>query len=233
MKTYKRIDKITESVELAYNTFLSGEIVACDIATDHGYIAESLIKKDYVKNVVATDISAKSLKKLQNLIEFHHIFGINCVLGDGLTVIDSADICVIAGIGGEEIVKMLSLQNKRKNGENKCNVFVLQPAQNVIELRKFIFKNKIYLLKDFVIEDEGRFYPILIIDVSKRQRNKQNIFNIWLGRDNKNGSEDFVKYIGEINEYLEFLNEIPYKRIRKDKVLKQKYKLKKLASKLI
>lgn len=233
MKTFKRIDKICSAVELAKNEFYDRQIVVADIATDHGYIAEKLSKKSFVKEVVATDISAKSLNKLEKLIEFRKLSHINCVLGDGLAPIDHADVSVIAGIGGYEIIKMLNCQNVNSDFERKCDVFVLQPAQNVNELREYIIKNQIFMLKDFIIYDEDRFYPIIVINLSKKQRNKLSIFNVWLGRDNQVSEPDFVAFLYETMEYLSFLNDIPKKRIFKDKVLKQKYKLKKLVNKLL
>ena len=63
-------------------------------------------------------------------------------MGDGLAPIDHADVSVIAGIGGYEIIKMLNCQNVNSDFERKCDVFVLQPAQNVNELREYIIKNK-------------------------------------------------------------------------------------------
>ncbi len=233
MKTYKRIDAISQAVLMAKKEFFDKEILVADIATDHGYIAENLSKQDFCKGVIATDISAKSLSKLENMIKNRGLEHINCVLGDGLEPIEHVDIAVIAGIGGYEIIKMLDDQNMTDDGKRKCNVFVLQPAQNVLELREFIFKNKIYLLKDFVIFDEGRFYPILIIDLSKKQKNRANIYNIWLGRDNKISDYDFKKFLIEVKDFLGFLDEIDKKRIRQDDMLKQKYKLKKLACKLL
>lgn len=233
MKTYKRIDAISDAVKSAYETFFEGQIEVADIATDHGYIAENLIKKDFVKNVVATDISAKSLQKLEKLIDFHHILGINCVLGDGLEPIAKADIAVIAGIGAAEIIKMIETQNVSSDGKNKCNVFVLQPAQNIVELREFLFKNKYYILSDTVVFDEGRFYEIVIVNVGLKQKNKKSIFNLYLGRDNKMDNPDFVYMVSLANEQLKFLDDIPMRRIRRDKVLVSKLKLKKQVNKLL
>ncbi len=233
MKTEKRISCIVEAVTLAKNEFFNDKIVVADIATDHGYIAEELSKKDYVKNVIASDISEKSLQKLKNLIKFHHLSGINCVFCDGLEAIDYADISVIAGIGGFEIIKILSTQNANLNGKRKCDVFVLQPAQNVIELREYLLKNNYYILRDYIVEDKGRFYPIIVVNVNLHQKNKESIFNLWLGRDNKISSADFILYLNEILELLKFLDDIPRERIRKDKVLSAKLKLKKLVCKLL
>lgn len=231
MKTYKRIAKLNEAVK-----FLSGLINkplrVADIATDHGYLAECLSKEEFVFEVLATDISKNSLSKLEKLIKLKKLQKIKTAVGDGLEPIDSADISVIAGIGGHEIIKIIKNQNENHNGDMKCRYFVLQPAQNVLELREWLFNNKIMVLKDYIIEDAERFYPIIIIDLCKKQKNKKNIYNLWLGRDNKD-DEDFILFIKELYVSLGFVKNIKKTRIRKDKVLYQKYKLYRIIEKLL
>lgn len=232
MKTYKRIEKLSEAVDFVCLNFEKSIIVA-DIGTDHGYLSENLSKKDNIEKVLATDISEKSLDKLEKLIKNWNLKKIETFVGDGLNPISGADVSVIAGIGGHEIIKILETQNNARSGEFKCKYFVLQPAQNDIQLRKWIFDNKIKLLKDYIIFDADRFYPIIIIDVSKKQRNKKNIFNLWLGRDNKIENDDFILYLKDLKVSFEFLKDIPKKRIKKDDVLYQKYKLNKIIEKLL
>lgn len=232
MKTYKRINKLAEAVDFVHE-LLNKNLVICDIGTDHGYLAEKTSSQDYVDKVIATDISSKSLQKLVDLIKLKDLKKIETRVGDGLSVIDSADVTIIAGIGGFEIISMLEKQNKQINGKNKCNYFILQPAQNVVELRHWIFDKKIKLISDYVICDADRFYPILIINIAEKKRTRKNIFNIWLGRDNKVSDEDFFKYLIEVYDSLAFFKTLPKKRIRQDKVLKEKFILYKMIEKLI
>lgn len=232
MKTYKRINKLAEAVDFVHE-LLNKNLVICDIGTDHGYLAEKTSCQDYVDKVIATDISSKSLQKLVDLIKLKDLKKIETRVGDGLSVIDSADVTIIAGIGGFEIISMLEKQNKQINGKNKCNYFILQPAQNVVELRHWIFDKKIKLISDYVICDADRFYPILIINIAEKKRTRKNIFNIWLGRDNKVSDEDFFKYLIEVYDSLAFFKTLTKKRIRQDKVLKEKFILYKMIEKLI
>lgn len=232
MKTFKRIEKLAQAVYFV-GEILSKKPVVADIGTDHGYLAEALSKSNKVENIIATDISAKSLSKLEKIIKTCNLSKIETKVGDGLEPIENADVSVIAGVGGYEIIKILKNQNKNENGKTKCDYFVLQPAQNVNELRIWIFENKIKLLKDYIIYDAERFYPILIIDVSKKQRNRKSVFNIWLGRDNNIQNEDFVMFIKNLKETFLFVKDINKSRIKKDKVLYQKYKLLKIIDKLL
>lgn len=231
MRTYKRIDRICDAV-LLVSTMLDGEVVVSDVGTDHGYVAEKVSKFENVKKVIATDISEKSLSKLDNLILEKNLSKIETRVGDGLNPVDRADICVIAGMGGLEISKIITNQNKDKNGEKKCNIFVLQPTQNIVELRKWVIKNNYKIIKDTTFEVFGQYYSILIIDVSQFEINKKSIYNYYIGRDCAEDREEFEKFILYLKEYLSFLDNISMERIEKDKVLKQKYKLKNLLNKI-
>ena len=224
MKTFKRIRKLQEAVRFACN---KDDVVVADIATDHGYLAEALSKQNWVSKIIATDISKKCLSKLERLIERCDLKKIETRLGDGLEPIEKVDIAAIAGVGGFEIIKMLERQNSSSNG-NKCDLFVLQPAQNMLELREWVFDHKIKVVKDYVIEDADRFYPILIVDVSREEINEKSIKNLWIGRDAESEVEDYKLFLKDQLEYLKFLEELSQERIMQDKVLQDKYELKKL-----
>ena len=224
MKTFKRIRKLQEAVRFACD---KDEVVVADIATDHGYLAEALSKQNWVSKIIATDISKKCLSKLERLIERCDLKKIEARLGDGLEPIEKVDIAAIAGVGGFEIIKMLERQNFSSNG-NKCDLFVLQPAQNMLELREWVFDHKIKVVKDYVIEDADRFYPILIVDVSREEINEKSIKNLWIGRDAESEVEDYKLFLKDQLEYLKFLEELSQERIMQDKVLQDKYELKKL-----
>ncbi len=232
MKTYKRISKLNEAVKFVFEK-LKKPLIVADIGTDHGYLAESLSKEKFVQKVIASDISEKSLSKLEELIKLKSLKKIETLVGDGLQPIEMADVSVIAGIGGHETIKILETQNTISSGLRKCDYFVLQPAQNVNELRIWIFENKIKMIKDYIIYDSERFYPIIIIDVSQKERNKKSIYNVWLGRDNTLKNEDFVMFLKDLKVSFEFLKDISKKRAKQDKVLYQKYKLNRIIEKLL
>ena len=152
---------------------------------------------------------------------------------DYIEPIENADVSVIAGIGGWEIIKILKAQNKKSDGDFKCKVFVLQPAQNVVELRTWLFNNKIKVILDYVIEDAERFYPIIIVDVSQKEFNRKTIENLWIGRDCLKCLEDYRLFLKDMKINLAFLKDISKERAKEDKVLYQKYRLNKLIDKLL
>ncbi|MBQ8452137.1 MAG: tRNA (adenine(22)-N(1))-methyltransferase TrmK [Clostridia bacterium] len=232
MRAYKRIKKLDEVVyDLSKN--FNRKIVVADIGTDHGYLAERLSRRGNIEKIIATDISEKSLDKLNSLIKKENLKNIETRVGDGLEPIQKVDISVVAGIGGEEIISIIKTQNDINFNEKKCNLFVLQPSHNVIELRKWIFKKNIFVVFDKIIYVADRAYSIIVIDVSKKQKNKISIQNVYLGRDNKIDDEDFVLAIKDMFESLKFIDQIPMIKIMFNKSLKEKFKLKKRIEKLL
>lgn len=229
MKAYKRIKKLAEVVdELAKH----GDIVA-DVACDHGYLAELLDRNEKIKTVYASDISEKCLQKVVDLKKGFNLNKVIPVLGDGLKPLPKVDMAVIAGVGGLETIKMLTMQNKLESGENKCNIFILQPAQNVFEFRKWLFDNEIHIICDFVIEDNKRFYPIIAVDVSKKQQNEKSIYNLYFGRDNDKNTDIFERYLKFIIKNFKYINEISKKTLDTDEIIREKCEIYNLAKALL
>ena len=87
------------------------EKIIADIACDHGYIGIGIYEKGLANKVIFSDISKKSLEKAQKLIQNRNDFAnFKFIVGNGLEVLtQQIFLSVIAGIGGREIVKILSL----------------------------------------------------------------------------------------------------------------------------
>ncbi len=231
MKAYKRIRKLTEVVFQLLNNYDRPVIVA-DIGADHGYLSESLSRLEKVDKVLAVEISEKCLDKVIKLKQDFNLDKIIPVLSDGLVNVLGADISVMAGIGGYEIINILDKQNNTKNGR-KCDLFVLQPSDNFVELKTWLYKNEILILKDFVFESAKRFYPVIVIDVSKTEKAQISDYDLYLGRDSSLEDKEFVNYLMYLKDSLNYLDGLTKERIDNDNVLKQKQKLKILIENLL
>ena len=229
MKAYKRIKEIAKVIDLLAK---DGDVVA-DIACDHGYLAELLNRNSKIKTVYATDISKKCLQKVEKLKEDFNLSKIITLLGDGLNPLPKIDIASIAGVGGLETIKMLTTQNRLENGENKCDIFVFQPAQNVFEFRKWLFENEIYVISDYFVEDAKKFYPIIAVDVSKKQKNEMSLYNLYIGRDNDKESDTFKRFLIYSIENFSYLDKISKDMIEKDEVLREKFEIYNLVKTLL
>lgn len=224
MKSFRRIKKLAETVDDIVESE-SGNIVVADIACDHGYLAELISRNEKVGKVIASDISEKCLEKVRELKKNYHLDKIEIVCGDGLCPIEYADISVIAGLGGYEIIKILSQQNKNCFMTNKCDIFVLQPSDSALQLRDYLFENKIKIIKDFIVQSGKRFYPIIVVDVSKTEINEKSLFNRYIGRDNTIKSSDFRNYLKDYIALTDFMKNITKEQLAKDKILNEKYNI--------
>ncbi|MDU5503805.1 MAG: class I SAM-dependent methyltransferase [Anaerococcus vaginalis] len=152
MKITKRLEKIANLVE-------EGKSVI-DIGTDHGLVPLYLAKKEISKDILATDISKKSLQKLEDKLDNDLKKIIKTKVCDGLDGIDikKGQIAIIAGMGAVTIIEILS-QNIEK--VRKLDYIICEGNIGNEKLRKFLNENKFYIDKDFLIKDGRKHYDII------------------------------------------------------------------------
>lgn len=130
--------------------------VFADIGCDHGLIARYVSDNRLAGRVYATDISAAALRKAEKLLA-------DCdnaafLLGDGFAPLDANGICVdeavIAGVGGELIIKMLSATRSRPS-------LVLGAQKNADKLRVYLAADGYNITDDVKVSDDGKFYDII------------------------------------------------------------------------
>ena len=127
-----------------------------DVACDHGYIAEYMLKNGLCEKVVVSDISEKCLKKAEILLSEYISAGkCRAVCCDGLKDIDSdTELVMVAGIGGEEIIKILNDGFIPKS-------FIFQPMKNADTLREYLLKNDCHIETDDIFTDGKKYYFII------------------------------------------------------------------------
>lgn len=146
----KRIDTLCSLLKRA-------EIFA-DVGCDHGYCSEYMLKNGLCDRAILSDISKGSLAKAEKLLAPYIRSGqAISVLGDGfLGVPKDVDEVLIAGMGGSEIVSILS---DEKYGFMP-KYFVFQPMHDAEKLRRYILAHGGYIERDFTFED-GKFYDVI------------------------------------------------------------------------
>ena len=171
-----------------------GELEKCDtfadVGCDHGYCTLYMLEKGLCRTAQISDISAKSLKKAQALLSAYIADGrVRPVVCDGLAGIDrGTEQVLIAGMGGEEIVKILSdgfLPPK----------LVLQPMKNAEKVRAFLLGRGYALLRDHTFYADKKFYD-LIKAVKGGKQEEYNKDMLSFGRENiLSPTEDFAKML--------------------------------------
>lgn len=233
MKSFNRLRQLNRVVSELIKSKKMKNVVVADIATDHGYLAELLSRNDKISCIYATDISQKCLDKTNDLINKCGLNKIVTRLGDGLEPIETVDISILAGIGGYEIINIISNQNITKTGENKCTNFVLQPSKNEVELRRFLIEKNYEIEEDFIVKSGGKFYPIIVANLKKKCTVDNSIFNLYFGRTNDTKNQDFLDYLVALMEDYKFLNNMDEDYIKNNEDLMLKFEIISLAKSLI
>ena len=175
--------------------------VFADVGCDHGYCARYALDNGLCKRAYITDISEKCLEKAKSLLKGEIEAGV-CIplVGDGLSVLPEPATVLIAGMGGEEIVKILSVKMPP--------VFLLQPMKNTEKVRRFLLEKGCRIALDVTFED-GKFYDL--ISGTSEGGDVYSEREIVYGRDNlKTPSPAFRKKIKqERDKIMGYLNASP------------------------
>lgn len=197
MRIGRRLQKVLSIIDDGLDSII-------DIGTDHGFLALKLIEEKNTKIVYATDISAGSLKKAQDLaIQTNNGSKIKCILSDGFENLDKsivADVVVIAGMGGIETKKIIKNCKNLKNFKS----FILQPMQDVEILREFLFEFGFKIVFDETVEDKNKFYHVIKCVYTGVVENYKET-DLFVGiTDGKIKGEDFLNSIKKEIVSLEF-----------------------------
>ena len=136
-------------------TYLEKCTAFADVACDHGYCTKFMLDNGLCEKAIVSDISEKSLAKAQILLEDYIRSGVcGAVCCDGLEKVKGADLVMIAGIGGEEIIKIL-------NNAEIPQSFIFQPMKNAVELRSFLLDSGCQITCDDIFTDGKKYYFII------------------------------------------------------------------------
>lgn len=136
-----------------------GNIIV-DIGTDHGYVPIYLVKNNICKKAYALDINEGPLKMADKNIRMEGLSEkITTVLSDGLDEMtdNMAETVIIAGMGGDLIVDILSRGRKIKG----IKELVLSPHKRVDLVRKYLIENCWKIIKEDMVIDGGKYYTII------------------------------------------------------------------------
>ncbi len=136
---------------------IMGEPTA-DIGADHGELAKYLVKKQLAPRVIASELGDGPYRRL--LASLNNSPGremIEVRQGDGLTVLAPGEVVnvVIAGLGGDVMVKMLSRDGRKVASFKR---FVFQPMSRPGSLRRELSQKGWPILEERLVEDNGRLF---------------------------------------------------------------------------
>ena len=152
-----------------------------DVGTDHGLVPLYLAKNNISSNIWATDISAPSLKKLEDQLDSKLSKIIKTKVTDGFKGIEKEDnqIAIIAGMGGNTIVEII--QSSMQFAQN-LDYMILESNIATEKLRLFLYENNFDLMRDFLSFENEKYYDILQVKYGNRKEMK--ISDMYYGFEN-------------------------------------------------
>ena len=136
-----------------------GDRVA-DIGTDHAYLPVFLIREGIASFAYACDVADGPLLNAKANIERLKAKNIELRKGDGLNAVkpQEADTFIIAGMGGDLIIKILSDCDWIKNERYEL---LLQPMTSVEDLHAFLMKNGFEIKEEQAVISASRVYSVI------------------------------------------------------------------------
>ena len=185
--------KLTKRLQVCADFVTEGARIA-DIGTDHAYIPIWLTQMGKTSHALACDVNPEPLKIAENNIKKHSLESvIPTRISDGLKNVsqDEADEIIIAGMGGELIVRILS-ECAWKNKKEKN--FILQPMTSEYELRLFLSNNGYKIQEETAVVCSGKVYTIMLVSYTGKT-NKLDGTHLYIGKLDENINEAAVLYI--------------------------------------
>ena len=153
--------------------------VFADVGCDHGYLANAMLKSGKCKKAIIADISAKCLKKAEDLLSEYIKKGVvESAVSNGFDNISKSDLALIAGMGGEEIVAIMERAYLQDKLPEKL---VLQPMKNCEKVRVTALKLGYAMEHDKVFKSAGKYYNLIVL---KKGSDALTQEEIEFGRDN-------------------------------------------------
>lgn len=130
-----------------------------DCGCDHGFVSIYAAKRGIAEAITASDINRGPLKNAEKEIAAARLTGrIKTVLTNGLDGIEHHDCVVIAGMGGETIMDIVS----RAEWTKRDCTLVLQPMTKTELLREWLYNEGFAIANEKFVEEGGHLYSVIV-----------------------------------------------------------------------
>lgn len=186
-------------IETIYS-WISQDESFVDIGTDHAYLPILAVESSHKGKIYAREVISGPFAIAKKNIGERPV---ELSMGDGLLGFDQeVDVIVIAGMGGNLIAKIISdsmlICKKAKR-------MILQPMQQMYELRLFLYKNNFRVVKEEIVKSNEKFFLIFEVIVGQ-----EDLYDFTLGKDlakNKKNLRQYYQNMLKCNQRI--LQELP------------------------
>ena len=139
-----------------------------DVGCDHGYLPVYLVQNGKIPAAIAMDVRKGPLSRAQEHIRQYGLEEyIKTRLSDGLGALEAGegDTLVIAGMGGPLMERILT---DGASVRDSFSELILQPQSDIPHFRRFIQNEGWEIVEENMIEEEGKFYPMMRVQKAKK-----------------------------------------------------------------
>lgn len=182
--------------------FVRCGVRVADIGTDHGYLPIALLQSGKAVSAVAADINAAPLESaVRNAARFGVSDRMRCVLSDGLAALSpqDADDVVVAGMGGELILRIISEADWLRAPEKHL---VLQPMTTADRLRAGLYAAGFAIDREDAVFDGKKIYSVLSVFFTGEAKTALPLRMLHMGCI-RPGSPDSARYAASVLHHLE------------------------------
>lgn len=134
-----------------------------DIGTDHGYIPIYLVQTGRAESALAMDVRKGPLDRARAHIEAldpQQRARLTTRLSDGLKALKpgEADTVVIAGMGGELMIRILT---EGSHMWDSVTNWILSPQSELQKVRHFFKDQGFFICRETMVKDEGKYYTVM------------------------------------------------------------------------
>ena len=199
-----RLEMVLDQVKCAGNGFRSGRII--DVGSDHGYLAIRCLEEKSADFAICTEIHKAPAQRSKDALDEAGFEDVSEVyVTDGLKGVPlmSGDIVVIAGMGGLNIIDIISHALK-DNGYHVLETvtFILQPQKSNEIVRNYLAKTGFVFEDETVCYDRDIFYNCMRVvfkGISRTITDEEACYGpILLGKHDK-GDKEVIDYFDHLN----------------------------------
>ena len=181
-----------------------------DVGCDHGKLAYYLLENAIVDYAIVSDISMPSLNKAIDILSKTK-YNFDYICCDGLTGYKGYNIdqCIIAGMGGDEIIKIIS------NSPINISSYILSPQHNNVDVKKFMLGLGYDIDYDIIVKENNKFYNIFRCKKKDILRTYSD-YELIIGKDNSNSISDAREFVEKEIQKIENIlsnNKIPNSKL--------------------
>jgi len=165
-ETYKNLSLRLKTVA----DMVTKDYKIADIGTDHGFVPISLIERKMIPFAIAMDVNQGPLEIAKdNITRAGLTDKIEVRQSDGFENLkpDEVDCAVIAGMGGNLIIKILYEQLQVTRSLKEC---IIQPQSEWKKMRGFLLEHNFAIIQEELVKDAGKYYLMMKVTANKPER---------------------------------------------------------------